>query len=401
MDCAQPLNAAKLKQEKRMPWNEPGKGNKDPWKNGGNQQPPDLDEVFKNINRKISSLFGGGGGGSSRRGGSDSGVTSLLTLALIGLLVWGVYDSVHVINQQDRGVVLRFGEYKRILQPGLNWTWPRPIERVMRENVTQLRSMENRAQMLTADENLMDLNFEVQYRINDVEFFVFNVRDPDETLQQSAESAMREVIGANQMDFILEAGRGAVALESKDLLQQILDRYATGLEVTTFNLQDVKPPRQVKDAFDDAVKAREDEERYVNEAEAYSNSVIPEARGRAARVIQEAEAYKAAKVALAEGEAERFSLLRVEYEKAPEVTRQRLYLQTMEEIMGRSSKVLLDVDQGNQLLYLPLDRMSGGGESRGGQPVVPPVGLSDSGISSSNSRDDRARNAERRSRGGR
>ncbi|MDJ0657364.1 MAG: FtsH protease activity modulator HflK [Xanthomonadales bacterium] len=336
-----------------MAWNEPG-GGKDPWKSGGDQ-PPDLDEVFRKMQNRLSGIFGGkSGGNSAGRGGGGSGLTFLI----IGVLaVWLLVDSIYIIDQPERGVVLRFGQHVKTMQPGPNFTLPRPFDFVYRVDVDQIRSEVAQGYMLTKDENIVEVNMAAQYRVKNAENFLFKVFDPGETMNQAAESAMRQVIGDNEMDFVLLEGRAEIGLEIRDILQDILDRYETGLELTAVNLQEVRPPREVKEAFDDAIKAREDKERFENEAEAYSNSRVPEARGLAARVVQEAEAYKASVTARAEGEAQRFSLLLDEYLKAPEVTRQRLYLETMESVLGQSSKVLVDIEEGNNVMYLPLDEL--------------------------------------------
>jgi len=352
-----------------MPWQEPGKGNKDPWKS--NQDgPPDLGDAIKSFTDQINKLFGGGGSksGSSGSGGSGGGL-SIGFLVLAAVLVWGLMNSVHVLDASEQGVVLRFGQYNRTLDPGLQFTLPQPFEELTKVNISEILSVEERGQMLTGDENLVDISFAVQYRIQEPMAYLFNVKDQRLTLLQASEAAMREVVGTNMMDFILEKGRGAVATDAKVLAQTILDRYNSGLEITQFNLQDVKPPSQVKAAFDDVVKAREDEQRFVNEAQAYRNTIIPEARGKAARISQEADAYRISEVAKAEGEAARFSMLLTEYSKAPEVTRQRLYLQTMEKVLGQNKKVLLDTG-GNSMIYLPLDGIQGNSSSR---QIPPPV----------------------------
>jgi membrane protease subunit HflK len=358
-----------------MPWNEPGKGNnKDPWQSGSDQ-PPDLDEVFGSISKKFRRLFGGSGSS-----GRDSSGPPLFSFILIALVAWGVYHSAHILDESERGVVLRFGKYARTLQPGLQFTFPAPIEVLTKINVTSVRSLEDRGRMLTGDENLIDVNYAVQFQVENPIDFMFNVKDPLVTMSHAAESAMRETIGTNRMQYILEEGRAQIARDSELLLQEILNRYSTGMVLTQFNLQDVKPPQQVKESFDDVVKAREDEQRFVNEAEAYSNQIIPEARGQAARIGQEAEGYRAARIALAEGESQRFTLLLNEYRKAPEVTRERLYLQTMENVMGRSKKVIMDVERGNNMLYLPLDQMSGDSSTR----PVPPLNILGNGIDDAN-----------------
>lgn len=353
-----------------MPWQEPGKGNKDPWKS--NQDgPPDLGDAVKSFTDQINKLFGGGGSksGSSGSAGSGGGL-SIGFLILAAVLVWGLMNSVHVLDASEQGVVLRFGKYNRTLDPGLQFTLPQPFEELTKVNVSEILSVEERGQMLTGDENLVDISFAVQYHIQEPMAYLFNVKDQRLTLLQASEAAMREVVGTNMMDFILEKGRAAVATDAKVLAQTILDRYDAGLEITQFNLQDVKPPSQVKAAFDDVVKAREDEQRYVNEAQAYRNTIIPEARGKAARISQEADAYRISEVAKAEGEAARFSLLLAEYSKAPVVTRQRLYLQTMEKVLGQNRKVLLDTG-GNSMIYLPLDGIQGNSSRQIPPPVLP------------------------------
>ena len=359
-----------------MPWQEPGKGKKDPWKS--NQDgPPDLGDAIKSFTDQINKLFGGGGGNKSRSSDSGGGGgLSIGFLVLAAVLVWGLMNSVHVLDASEQGVVLRFGEYNRTLDPGLQFTLPQPFETLSKVNISEILSVEERGQMLTGDENLVDISFAVQYRVQEPMAFLFNVKDQRLTLLQASEAAMREVVGTNVMDFILEKGRGAVATDAKVLAQKILDRYDAGMEITQFNLQDVKPPSQVKAAFDDVVKAREDEQRYVNEAQAYRNTIIPEARGKAARISQEADAYRISEVAKAEGEAARFSLLLTEYSKAPEVTRQRLYLQTMEKVLGQNKKVLLDTG-GNSMIYLPLDGIQGNSSSRQLPPPILPANSQD------------------------
>ena len=336
-----------------MAWNESGNGKKDPWGSGGGNQPPDLDEVFRKLQGRLKSLFGGSGGSVGSSGGG-SGMGWLIVLALV---LWGAFDATYVINEPERGVVLRFGKYVHTMQPGINFTLPRPIDHVFKVDVQQVRSESLEAMMLTKDENIVQLNIAAQFKVKDVKDFLFNVRDPVETLEQASESAMRQVVGDHEMDFVLLEGRAQMRADIARTLQDILDFYGTGLELTTVNLEDVRPPRQVKEAFDDAIKAREDKERSQNIAAAYANGVVPKARGNASRILQEAEGYKASTIARATGESERFVLLLNEYSKAPGVTRQRLYLETMETVLGDTSKVLLDVEQGNNVMYLPLDQL--------------------------------------------
>ena len=364
-----------------MPWNEPGRGGgngKDPWKGGG-QQPPDLDEVFANVQKRLKKIIGGGGdddgggGSQGQSGGPGAGAIVALIVVLAG--IWTAWNSVHIIDESERGVVLRFGEYTRTMMPGLRFTFPAPIETIEKVDVAQIRSQENQARMLTSDENLIELGFAVQYRVLDPANFLFEVEQPEVTLAEASDSAIREVVGTNQMDFILEQGRGEIASAARALLQEILDRYDAGIEILSFNLQLVRPPNQVQAAFDDVVRAREDQVRFANEAQAYANQVIPEARGRAARVMEEAQGYRDSVIAQADGEADRFVAVYEEYAKAPEVTRQRLYLQELESLYSSTPKVLLDANSSNNLLYLPLDRLGG---TSGARNMPPPPLMSNS-----------------------
>ena len=322
--------------------------------------------------------MGGSGDGDQRgdqrgggRSGDGPGLGGVIALVLVLAGIWTLWNSIHIIDESERGVVLRFGEYSRTLMPGLRFTIPAPIETIEKVNVTEIRSIESRARMLTGDENLIDLGYAVQFRVVEPEKFLFNVQEPVRSLQEATDSAIRETVGTNNMDFILEAGRDVIAQSSGELLQEIIDRYDSGIMVETFNLQEVRPPAQVQGAFDDVVRAREDQIRFANEAQAYANQVVPEARGQAARVLEEARAYRDALIARAEGEADRFIALYTEYARAPAVTRQRLYLETIEALYAEVPKVLMDVEQGNNLFYLPLDRMGAG--SNMVAPVPPPL----------------------------
>ena len=360
-----------------MPWKEPGKGDKDPWSSGG-QQPPDLEEVFRTVNDRLKSLFGGAGGRKAGSDDSGKGGGGVFGIVLVALLLWAGWDSVHIIDEAEQGVVLRFGAYNRTLSPGINLTLPRPFETLYKVNVSNVRSLEDRGHMLTEDENLVEFNYKVQYRVADPQDFLFKVRSPESTVRDAAESALRESVGTNPLDAILEGTqRETVRLETFRVLQETVDRYEAGVLVTQFNFTDVNVPAQVREAYSDVIRAREDRERFIEEAQVHANSVVPEARGQAARVVQEAEGYKEATVAVAEGEAQRFSLLLAEYEKAPDITRKRLYLQTMESVFGRSRKVLLDADNSGNVLYLPLDQLTGGA---GGRTVMPPVVSPDGGV---------------------
>ncbi|MFK5913541.1 MAG: FtsH protease activity modulator HflK [Woeseiaceae bacterium] len=350
-----------------MAWNEPGgngsNGSKDPWggNKGGQDGPPDLDEVFKKLNEKVTSLFGGKGGRSSGGGGSSAASSKGFGfLAAIAVVLWG-FSGIYIIDEGREGVVLRFGGFERITQPGPHW-YPRFIEKVEIVDVERVRSLNiggttHESLMLTQDENIVDIQFAVQYKVSNSKDYVFNVRDPDTTLRQVTETAMREVVGKNNMDFVIKDGRVQVASRTKDLMKVILDSYKTGLVVTNVNMQNAQPPEQVQHAFSDAVKAREDKERLVNEAEAYSNDIIPRARGKAARMEQEAAAYRDEIIAKANGETERFLKVLKEYKKAPIVTRERLYIEAMESVLSNANKVMIDVKKGNSLMYLPLDRL--------------------------------------------
>jgi membrane protease subunit HflK len=374
-----------------MPWKEPGKGDKDPWSSGG-QQPPDLEEVFTKLNDRLRSLFGGGGG---RRKGESTGAGGLFGMLLVALLLWVGWDSVHIVDEAEQGVVLRFGAYNRTLSPGINLTLPRPFETMTAVNVSNVRSLEDRGHMLTEDENLVEFIYKVQFRVAASQDFLFNVRDPELTVKQAAESALRESVGTNRLDAILEGTqRETVRIETRRVLQETLDRYEAGVQITEFNLVDVQVPAQVREAYSDVIRAREDRERYIEEARVHANSVVPEARGKAARVIQEAEGYKAATVALAEGEARRFNLLLQAYQQAPDITRKRLYLQTMENVLARSQKVLLDADSSGNILYLPLDQLSGSDSSS--RALLPPVMTPDTGPQGENAATNRTSRREGR-----
>lgn len=346
-----------------MAWNEPGgSGGRDPWGNRNDEQgPPDLDEVVRNLQRRLGGIFGGrGAGAGGPGGGAGAGLAGMGLIAIVGLLIWAA-SGIYIIDEGKRGVVLQLGAYDGTTGPGPHWFAPflQTVEVVEFESVrsVELGYRADEALMLTQDENIIDIKFAVQYQVKDPRDYLFNVRDPDETMRQALESAVREVVGKSQMDFVITGGRSEVVARAQKVLQDILDSYGSGLVVTSLNMQDAQAPQQVQGAFADAVKAREDEQRLKNEAEAYSNDVIPKARGQAARVLEEAQAYKEKVIAEAEGEAARFQSVLAKYRQAPEVMRQRLYLDSMESVLSSSSKVLVDSDGGNNLLYLPLDRL--------------------------------------------
>jgi len=356
--------------------------------------PPDLDEVWRDFNRRLSALFGGkrnqpprppsGGGGGGRRPRLPKGSPKIFLALFIAVVGLWMASGFIVVQEGQVAVVTRFGQYVRTLSPGLQWHWPSPIEESQTVNIAQLRTFEigfrgssrnkvlTESLMLTADESIVDIQFVVQYRLlqTGAPDYLFNTSDPDESVRQAVETAMREIVGKKPMDFVLYSGRTEVASEVQQLAQSILDRYGTGIQISTVAIQNVQPPEQVLAAFDDAVKAGQDRERQINEGNAYANQVLPEAFGQVARMIQDAEGYKARVVGSARGDAARFSSVLGEYAKAPGVMRDRLYLSTFEDIMKQASKVMVDVDQGNNMLYLPLDQVTrsveGRSESRSG-----------------------------------
>ena len=336
-----------------MAWNEESdnKKDKDPWGNNGNQGPPDLDEIVKKMQKGIGGIFGNK---PTKKGGAP--VFPFL-IAIILLVAWLIFDMTYLIDQQQKGVVLRFGKHVSTLDPGLNIRLPRPIEVVKKVNVGQVRSITHKATMLTQDENIVDVEVAVQWRIGSATDFLFNVFDPFPTLRQVTESAVREVIGKSELDFVLTEGRSEIAQKIQILIQNVLDDYESGIYISSVEMQPAKPPEEVKAAFDDAIKAREDEQRLVNEAEAYRNDIIPKARGSAARLREESNGYKARVIAKAEGEASRFEQLLTEYKRAPKVTRERLYIDAIESVFSNTNKVLIDNDNGNSLMYLPIDRL--------------------------------------------
>ena len=340
-----------------MAWNEPGgNGNKprDPW-GGGDQGPPDMDEAMRKLKQQLAGIFGGGSGGGG--GGSSKGLSGALFLTVLSVVVvvWALMG-FYTVDEQQRGVVLRLGKYHTTVQPGLQWN-PPLVDDVTLVNVTRVNNATFREQMLTEDENIVEINLSVQYIIQNAEDYVLRVRAPERSLTNATESALRHVVGSSAMDYVLTDGRTQLAIDVRERLQQYLDDYQTGILVSKVNMDDAKPPAEVQAAFDDVIKAREDEERVKNEAQAYANQIIPEARGQAQRVIEEANAYQERIIAEAEGDANRFLALLAEYKRAPEVTRKRLYLETMQGVMSNTSKVMVDVEGCNNLLYLPLDKI--------------------------------------------
>lgn len=361
-----------------MAWNEPGGGNKDPWGGrGGDQGPPDLDEIVRKLQDRLGGLFGGrkrapgepGGGGRFADGGSAGGGFSAKAVGIAAAVLFALWlaSGIYIIEPAGRGVILRFGRYVEITEPGPHWHIPFPIEEVVKVNVDEISSFTHQAAMLTQDENIVDVELTVQSRIQDAADFLFQDQTPEKTLKDATETVVRKTIGGSRLDFILTEGRSAIAQTIQERIQALMNQYKTGLEVTSVNMQPAKPPDEVKEAFDDAIKAREDKERSENKAEAYSNEILPQARGEAARIEADAKAYRDRVIASAEGEAARFLSVLREYQKAPGVTRERLYLEAMEQVLGDSSKVLLDVQGANSLMYLPLDQLM---KQRGAQDAI-------------------------------
>jgi len=351
-----------------MSWNEPGGDKKDPW-SGRNEPntPPDLDEVMRSLQEKLGGIFGGGSDNNSQNNGSSAKGLSLVVAGVA--VLWGL-SGFYTVDEGTRGVVTRLGAYVNTTQPGLNWHIPAPIDQVQVINVEQQRFIEvgyrsgggqatgsvpKEAMMLTRDENIVDVRLAVQYQVKDAKDYAFNVLDPASTLKQVTESVERGVIGRSDMDFVLTEGRTEIVAAIKSEIQSVMDAYKAGILITSVNLQDAQPPEQVQGSFEDAIKAREDKQRLINEAEAYSNEIIPKARGAAARIVQEAEAYAQEKVAKAKGETERFDQLLVEYEKNPAITRKRLYLEAKEKLYSSTNKIIVNTDQA-PALYVPVQQ---------------------------------------------
>jgi len=343
-----------------MAWNEPG-GGKDPWGgNRSNEGPPDIDEAIKKL-KETFSAFGGGSGSGSGAGGSGK---SLLPVGLLVIaIIWGLLG-VYQVDEKEQALVLRLGKYHDTLNAGLKWN-PPLIDKVIIVRVTEERQYSARGLMLTQDENIVEISLTVQYNIANARDFVLNIKEPETSLKQATDSALRHVVGSTGLDGVISTGREQVAVGTAQRLQDLLNIYGSGINVVTINIEEARPPTEVKAAYDDVIKAREDLERLVNEAQAYSNGIIPEARGEAQRLREEANGYKSQVVSKSEGEANRFIKVLTEYKKAPQVTRERLYLDAIEEVMTNSSKVLVDTEGGNNMLYLPLDKIIQQGSSGG------------------------------------
>ena len=338
-----------------MAWNEPG-GGRDPW--GGNRNndgPPDIDEALKKLKEKLGFLGGGSGSGSG--GGKGLVPISLFVIAVL----WGLLG-FYQVDQKEQALVLRLGKYHDTLGAGLKWN-PPIVDKVVIVPVTEERQYSARGLMLTQDENIVEISLTVQYNIANARDFVLNIKQPETSLKQATDSALRHVVGSTGLDGVISTGREQVAEGTAQKLQDLLDIYGSGINVVKINIEEARPPTEVKAAYDDVIKAREDLERLVNEAQAYSNGIIPEARGQAQRLREEANGYKSQVVSKSEGEAKRFTKLLAEYKKAPEVTRERLYIDAIEQVMTNSSKVLMDTEGGNNMLYLPLDKIMQQGAS--------------------------------------
>jgi membrane protease subunit HflK len=375
-----------------MGLNDPQWGNKN--NNGG---PPDLEELLRKLKAQLAILMGDKGntgkGGNSGPAMPKLGGGGIGLIAVIAGLIW-VGSGFYIVDASQRGVVLRFGKMIETTQPGPRWHLPYPLETVELVNLSQVRTVEvgyrdnvknkmaKESLMLTDDENIIDIQFAVQYFLRDPGEYLFNNRNPDENVRQAAETAIREVVGKNKMDFVLYEGREAVAASATKLIQDILDRYKSGIVISKLTMQNAQPPEQVQAAFDDAVKAGQDRERQKNEGQAYANDVVPRAKGTAARLIQESEGYKQSVIANAEGDASRFKQILTEYEKAPAVTRDRMYLDMMSQVMGNISKVMVDQKNGNSLLYLPLDKLIESSRATGAPVDLPAVTKPDAPVTS-------------------
>jgi membrane protease subunit HflK len=375
---------------------------------GGRQGPPDLEELWRDLNRRLSGFFGkknrrpgqSGGDGDGTGGGGMPELTprqfggGLGAIALLVAIVW-LSSGFYIVDASQRAVVLRFGAFQEITEPGLHWRMPWPLESSELVNLTGVRTVEvgyrgseknkvsQEALMLTDDENIVSVLFAVQYLLKDPRAYLFNNRDPDAAVKQAAETAIREIVGKSKMDFVLYEGRDQIAANTQKLIQDILDRYATGIQIRSVSMQGTQPPEQVQAAFDDAVKAGQDRERSKNEGEAYANDVIPRAQGTASRLLEESAGYKQRMIATAEGDAARFSQILAEYQKAPEVTRTRMYLETLQQMYANTSKVMIDAKSGGNLLYLPLDKLM---QVAAGTPATASGATADTSSSSGASR---------------
>src|SRR5690606_10112602 len=358
-----------------MAWNEPGGGNnsnnQDPWGSGGNrgggdnrggkQGPPDLDEALRKLQDSLNGIFGnkkraGGGGGGRQIGGGQGIPKGVWIIGVLLLFVIWLFNAIYMVDEQEQAVILRLGEYNRTVESGLHVYFP-PFEKKFQRNVTAVRSYRQQGKMLTEDENIVEVPLAVQYRISNLQDFVLRVEDPETSLRHATESALRHVVGSTPMHDVLTEGREQMGVATTERLQRYLDNYQTGITVVQVNIESAQAPAEVQDAFDDVIRAREDEVRERNQAESYANSVIPEARGQAQRLLEEANGYRQAIVARAEGEAERFNLLVSEYRQAPEVMRERMFIETVQEVLSNTSKIVVSGEGSTSLLYQPIDKL--------------------------------------------
>ena len=359
-----------------------GRGSKDGKQDGKKPEdgPPDLDQLWRDFNQSIARLFGKNGGNDNGNGGGSGPSDSVFAKIGFGVILIAVgffwlISGFFIVQEGQTGVITTFGKYSYQTSPGFNWRWPAPIQAHEIVNVQQVRTVEvgyrnnvknkqpKEALMLTDDENIIDIQFAVQYKLKDAAKWLYSNRDQEEMIRQVAETAIREIVGRSKMDFVLYEGREKVALDVNLLMQQVLDRYESGAQITNVTMQAVQPPEQVQAAFDDAVKAGQDKERQKNEGQAYANDVIPKARGEASRMLQDAEGYRSRVIANAEGNAARFKQVLVEYQKAPAVTRDRMYLETMQQIFSSTTKLMMDTKSANNMIYLPLDKMNSQGDN--------------------------------------
>jgi modulator of FtsH protease HflK len=374
-------------------WGRGSQNNNQDGKKPSNDGPPDLEEVWRDFTQSINKLLGikdggngaGDGGGQTSNGGGAAGAAIAAVVAGIVFFLW-IISGFFIVQEGQTGVITTFGKFSHVTGAGFNFRWPYPFQAHEIVDVSKVRTVEvgyrNNAKskdlkeslMLTDDENIVDVQFAVQYKLNNAPDWIFNNRDSENTIKQVAETSIREIVGKNKMDFVLYEGREKLAYDVAALMQQILDRYKVGVQVINITMQGVQPPEQVQTAFDDAVKAGQDKERQKNEGQAYANDVIPKARGEASRLLEEAEGYKSRIVATAQGNAERFRQVLNEYQKAPAVTRDRMYLETMQQIFSSTSKVVMDAKGNGNMLYLPLDKLIGqtdAGNATGAKPSTP------------------------------
>lgn len=338
-----------------MAWDDSGGGNKDPWGNRGNDGPPDLDEAIKKLQGQLSGIFGGRKGSSS--GGGSPSFTRAVWLGLIALPFIYFFSGIYQVDEQERGVVFTFGQVSaEETTSGLKFFWP-IVQTVELVNVTQVQSHSHSAAMLTKDENIVDVSLTVQWVVGDATDFLINVKDPKVSLAHATESALRHVVGSSSMDSVITEGRESIAVEVQERLRTYLENYGTGIDVLKVNIDQSAPPVQVQEAFNDVQKAKEDRQKFINQATAYAQQVVPEARGRAQRQIEEAQAYRDRVIARSDGEAQRFEKLLGQYALAERVTRDRLYIDALEGVFKNSSKVVIDVEGGNNMMYLPLDKL--------------------------------------------